>query len=50
MIVAWTLLLLLNLAFPVGAQAASDTLAEVDGVIITSEAVEKPLASQPEQT
>jgi protein-disulfide isomerase len=46
MILAWTLLLLLNLGFPAGVQAASDTLAEVDGFVITSEAVEKPLASQ----
>ena len=46
MILVWTLLLLLSMGLPVGAQAASDTLAEVDGFVITSEAVEKPLASQ----
>lgn len=41
-----TLLILVCLGFPMIAQAAGDTLAEVDGVAITSEEVEKPLASQ----
>jgi protein-disulfide isomerase len=41
-----TLLLLVLLGFPAGTQAAADTLAEVDGVAITSEEVEKPLAAQ----
>jgi protein-disulfide isomerase len=41
-----TLLLLVLLGFPAGTQAADDTLAEVDGVAITSEEVEKSLASQ----
>jgi protein-disulfide isomerase len=41
-----TLLLLVGLGFTSAAQAAADTLAEVDGVAITSEEVEKPLASQ----
>ena len=42
----WTLLLLIGLSFPLAARAAGDTLAEVDGVTITSEEIEKPLASQ----
>jgi protein-disulfide isomerase len=46
MIAFWTLLLLLALGFPVTLYAAGDTLAEVDGVVITSEEVEKPLATQ----
>jgi protein-disulfide isomerase len=46
MIGFWTLLLLVGLSFPLAAQAAGDALAEVDGVAITSEEVEKPLASQ----
>jgi protein-disulfide isomerase len=46
MIYVWTLLLLVGLGFPLAAQAAGDTLAEVDGVAITSEDVAKPLASQ----
>lgn len=41
-----TVLLLLALAFPLPAHAAADVLAEVDGVAITSEEVEKPLAAQ----
>jgi protein-disulfide isomerase len=46
MIALWRLLLLLGLAFPLAAQAASDPVAEVDGAPITSEEVEKALASQ----
>ena len=46
MIAVWTLLILLALGFPVTPHAAGDTLAEVDGVAITSEEVEKTLASQ----
>lgn len=46
MIASRTLLLLLALAYPLPAHAAGDTLAEVNGVAITSEEVEKPLASQ----
>jgi len=46
MICFWTLLLLVALGFPLAAQAAGDTLAEVDGVAITSEELEKPLAAQ----
>ena len=46
MITVWTVFLLLVLAFPLSAHAAGDTLAEVDGVAITSEEVEKPLAPQ----
>jgi len=46
MICFWTLLLLVGLGFTSAAQAAGDTLAEVEGVAITSEEVEKPLASQ----
>jgi protein-disulfide isomerase len=42
----WTLLLLIALSLPVMLHAAGDTLAEVDGIAITSEEVEKPLASQ----
>src|ERR1041385_8257798 len=38
--------LLLGFGFPAIAHAASDPLADVDGVAITSEEVEKPLASQ----
>jgi protein-disulfide isomerase len=41
-----TLLILVCLGYPKIAQAAGDTLAEVDGAAITSEEVEKPLASQ----
>jgi protein-disulfide isomerase len=41
-----SLLILVCLGFPIIAQAAGDTLAEVDGVAITSEEVDKPLASQ----
>jgi protein-disulfide isomerase len=46
MVVFWTLLLLLALGCPVTLNAAGDTLAEVDGVAITSEEVEKTLAPQ----
>ena len=46
MIGFWTLLLLIGLSFPLAARAAGDKLAEVDGVTITSEEIEKPLASQ----
>ena len=42
----WILLLLLGLGWPAAAQAASDTLAEVDGVAISAEEVEKSLAGQ----
>ena len=42
----WVSLLLLGLGMSSAAQAASEPLAEVDGVAITSEEVEKPLASQ----
>jgi protein-disulfide isomerase len=41
-----TLLMLAYLGFPMIAQAAGDALAEVDGVAITAEEVEKPLAAQ----
>jgi protein-disulfide isomerase len=46
MIALWTLLLLVGLGFPLAAQAAGDAVAEVDGVAISSEEVDKPLASQ----
>ena len=46
MIIVWFLLFLLAFGFPANAFAAGDTLAEVDGVAIASEEVEKPLASQ----
>ena len=46
MIALWTLLLLLALASPLPLHAAGDALAEVDGVTITSEEVEKTLAPQ----
>jgi protein-disulfide isomerase len=46
MIAFWTLLLLLALGCPITLRAAADTLAEVDGVAITSEEVEKTLAAQ----
>ena len=42
----WMLLLLLALGLPATLHAAGDTLAEVDGVAITSAEVEKTLASQ----
>jgi len=42
----WILLFLLGFSFPPNANAAGDTLAEVDGVAITSEEVEKTLAPQ----
>jgi len=42
----WILLLLAGLGFPFATHAADEPLAEVDGVAITSEEVEKPLASQ----
>jgi protein-disulfide isomerase len=42
----WILLFLLGISFPPNSNAAGDTLAEVDGVAITSEEVEKTLASQ----
>src|SRR5947208_10457094 len=42
----WTVIFLLALVSPRPAHAAGDTLAEVDGVAITSEEVEKSLASQ----
>jgi protein-disulfide isomerase len=40
------LLLLVGIGFPMIAQAAGETLAEVNGIAITSEEVEKPLESQ----
>ena len=46
MIILWTVVLLLVLSSPLAEQALGGTLAEVDGVVITSEEVEKPLASQ----
>src|ERR671918_2137880 len=46
MTVLWTLLSLLSLGFPVALGAADEPLAQVDGVTITAEDVEKPLASQ----
>ena len=46
MIALSTLLLLVGLGFPSAAQAAGDALAEVDGATITSDEVEKPIASQ----
>src|SRR6266568_7979118 len=46
MMIFWMLLFLLGSSFPTAAHAASDVLAEVDGVAITSEEVEKSLASQ----
>jgi protein-disulfide isomerase len=42
----WILLSFLELGFPVTLDAAGDTLAEMDGVAITPEQVEKPVASQ----
>ena len=46
MIALWTLVLLVGLGFPLAAQAAGDALAEDDGVTITSDEDEKPIASQ----
>jgi protein-disulfide isomerase len=46
MIIFWFLLSLLGFSFPANAHAAGDALAEVDGVAITSEEVEKSLAGQ----
>ncbi len=46
MIALWTLLLFLALGFPITLHAADEPLAVVDGVAITSEDVEKTLASQ----
>jgi len=42
----WISLLLLGFGILSMAEAASEPLAEVDGIAITSEEVEKPLASQ----
>ncbi|MBI4200103.1 MAG: thioredoxin domain-containing protein [Chloroflexi bacterium] len=42
----WALMLLIALAVPAIARAAGEALAEVDGVLITSEEVEKALATQ----
>ena len=42
----WISLLLLGFGITSMAEAASESLAEVDGIAITSEEVEKPLASQ----
>jgi protein-disulfide isomerase len=46
MVALWMLLLVLALSQPEPLHAAGDTLAEVDGVAITSEEVEKALAPQ----
>ncbi|MGZ8532966.1 MAG: thioredoxin domain-containing protein [Candidatus Binatia bacterium] len=46
MIALWTLLSFLALGFPIALHAAGDTLAEVDGVAVTSEDVEKTIAPQ----
>jgi protein-disulfide isomerase len=46
MMALWISFLLLGLGVPLPADAADDILAEVDGVVITSGEVEKPLASQ----
>ena len=46
MIALWILILLTGLCFAPKAQAAGEILAEVDGIAITAEEVEKPLASQ----
>jgi protein-disulfide isomerase len=47
MVFFWTLVfLLVESSFPANVRAAGDALAEVDGVAITSEEVDKPLASQ----
>jgi protein-disulfide isomerase len=46
MIIFWILVFLLGSSFPTTAHAAGDALAEVDGVAITSEEVEKSLAGQ----
>ena len=46
MIIFWILFFLLGSSFPTAAHAASVALAEVDGVTISSEEVEKSLAGQ----
>src|SRR5437667_6902929 len=46
MMIFWILLFLLESSLPTNAHAAGDALAEVDGVAITSEEVEKSLAGQ----
>ena len=46
MMAFWFSLLLLGLGLPAAAQAARDALAEVDGVAISAEEVEKSLAGQ----
>jgi hypothetical protein len=46
MMALWFLLLLIGLALPPNAQAAGEALAEVDGVAITADEVEKSLAGQ----
>lgn len=46
MLTLWISLLLLGLGISSVAEAASEPLAEVDGVAITADEVEKPLASQ----
>jgi len=46
MMALWILLLQIGLGIPSAAQAAGETLAEVDGVAIGSEEVEKSLAGQ----
>ena len=46
MIALWISFSVLSLAFYPEARAAGDTLAEVDGITITSEEIDKPLASQ----
>jgi protein-disulfide isomerase len=46
MMALWALLLLIGLGFPSKAQAGGEAVAEVDGVAISSEEVEKSLAPQ----
>ena len=46
MMTLWFLVLWLGFGFPAISHAAGEPLAEVDGVAITSDEVEKPLASQ----
>ena len=46
MMALWILFLAFVIGFPAAVQAAGEVLAEVDGVAITSEEVEKPLGPQ----
>ena len=46
LLVLWIFLLIFGVGFVPQVHAASEILAEVDGVAITSEEVEKPLVSQ----